>query len=178
MTRRASESAGQGRHRARPSRLALPAPTKRDDRVAQPQLPGPELVGGFGKSGISPGQLVDPLGRHPQDLRCLGRRDQRRERRPLVLGIEYVLAESLHADHGPCGQPGLGRPALAEEAGDGLLALGLLSPRGQDLGDLVGAEGAQEIQMDISPMTGPELEAMFKEAYESPPEVIAYCVTA
>jgi tripartite-type tricarboxylate transporter receptor subunit TctC len=34
-------------------------------------------------------------------------------------------------------------------------------------------EGAEKIQMDLSPMTGLELEAMFKEAYESPPEVIA-----
>jgi len=33
--------------------------------------------------------------------------------------------------------------------------------------------GAQKIQMDISPMTGPALEAMFKEAYGSSPEVIA-----
>jgi hypothetical protein len=34
-------------------------------------------------------------------------------------------------------------------------------------------EGAQKIQMDVSPMTGLELEAMFKEAYDSPLEVIA-----
>lgn len=43
----------------------------------------------------------------------------------------------------------------------------------ETLVDPLFVEGAQKIQMDISPMTGPELEAMFREAYDAPPEVIA-----
>jgi tripartite-type tricarboxylate transporter receptor subunit TctC len=34
-------------------------------------------------------------------------------------------------------------------------------------------EGAGKIQMDISPMTGPELDRMFKESYAVAPEVVA-----
>ena len=32
---------------------------------------------------------------------------------------------------------------------------------------------AEKIQMDISPLTGAELDKLFQEAYASPPEVVA-----
>jgi len=41
------------------------------------------------------------------------------------------------------------------------------------LTDPMFVEGAQKIQMDISPMTGPELDQMFENAYRSSPEVVA-----
>src|SRR5207248_559519 len=33
--------------------------------------------------------------------------------------------------------------------------------------------GAEKIQMDISPLSGAELDQLFKEAYATPPEVVA-----
>jgi tripartite-type tricarboxylate transporter receptor subunit TctC len=34
-------------------------------------------------------------------------------------------------------------------------------------------EDAEKIQMDVSPLTGAELDKLFAEAYASPPEVVA-----
>jgi len=34
-------------------------------------------------------------------------------------------------------------------------------------------EKAEKIQMDVSPLTGGELDKLFQEAYASPPEVVA-----
>ena len=94
---------------------AVPACAPSAERTRRPRrattASGPEFVGGFGKPGISRGQLVDPLGRHSQDFRCLGSRDQRRECRPFILGIEYVMADSLQSHNRPSRHPDLGRQA-------------------------------------------------------------------